>query len=77
MYLFSGGSYQTVKPVQPLSPVVQTEQSVFFALLPVEDRAGPGLHAPLDLLQVILGPLEAALQVANRVAQLLDVLPNT
>lgn len=74
--LFSRGPYQTVKPVQPLSPVLQTEQRVFFALLPVKHGAGPGPHAGLDLLHVVFGPLESALQVTDGVSHLLDTLPN-
>lgn len=74
--LLSGGSYQIVKPVQSLSPVLQAEQCVFFAILPVKHRSGPGPHAALDLLHVVLGPLNSALQVTDRVSHLLDILPN-
>lgn len=74
--LFSRGPYQTVKPVQSLGPVLQAEQRVFLAVLPVEHGAGPGPHVALDLLHVVLGPLKSALQVADGVSHLLDILPN-
>lgn len=74
--LFSRGAYQTVKPLQPLRPVLQNEQGVFFTILPVKHRAGPGPHAALDLLQVVLGPLEPALQVTDGVSHFMDILPN-
>lgn len=76
MDLFSRGPYQTVEPVQPLSPVLKAEQCVFFALLSVKHGAGPGPHAALDLLHVVLGPLESALQVTDGVPHLLNILPN-
>lgn len=76
MDLFSRRPYQAVKPVQPLRPVIQTQQSIFSAFFPVKHRVGPGPHAFLDLLNIVFGSLESVLQVTDRVPHLLDVLPN-
>lgn len=76
MDLLPGGPHQSVEPVQSLGPVLQAEQRVSLAVLPAEHGAGPGPHAPLDFLHVVLGSLESALQVADGVAHLQDVLPN-
>lgn len=74
--LLPGGAHQAVEAVQPLGPVLQAEQRVFLAVPPVEHRDGPGPHAALDFLHVVLGSLKSALQVTDGVAHLLDVQPN-
>lgn len=74
--LFPGGAHQAVEAVQPLGLILQAEQCVFLAFPSVKDRDGPSPRAALDFLYVVLGSLKSALQVTNRVAYPLDVLPN-
>ena len=76
MDLVSDPLYLVVPLVESFLPVRQVEQCVVLLLLACEQWClAPGGHEFLDLFHIVLGLLDAGLEVNHLVTGLLDVVP--